>query len=42
MTHCLPRMASSAVLTLLTNSSRAPFMIMQPNTSDLPIAASGI
>jgi hypothetical protein len=41
-THRPPTIASSAMLTLLTRSSSAPLMIMQPKMSVLEDAASGM
>ena len=41
-THWPPTIASSAMLTLLTRSSSAPLMIMQPKMSVLEDAASGM
>jgi hypothetical protein len=41
-THSPPTIASSAMLTLLTSSSSAPLMIMQPKMSVLFPAESGM
>jgi hypothetical protein len=41
-THWLPTIAISAIPTLLTRSSSAPLMVMQPKMSVLEDAASGM